>query len=112
MYNVYVNILRGVKQSMLKNILIEEYKSVFKDIINEYNNIINKNNGYFNYLKIINYEVKTIISAFKTLINERKNIFSSIFEDGFESVLYAIDRVLFDHIKSIFENVSLLLNIK
>ena len=39
---------------MLKNILINEYKSVFNDIIIEYNKIIKNNNGYYNYLKIIN----------------------------------------------------------
>ena len=97
---------------MLKNILLNEYKNVFKNIINEYNNIIKKNNGYYNYLKIINYELKTIINAFNTLINKKKNTFSSIFEDDIESVLHAIDKVLFEHIKSIFENVSLLLNTK
>ena len=97
---------------MLKNILLNEYKSLFKDIMNEYNNIINKHNGYHNYLKIINYEIKTITSAFKTLVEQKKNTFKSIFEDDFESVLHAIDKVLFEHIKSIFESVSLLLNAK
>ena len=97
---------------MLKNILLKQYKSVFKDIINEYNNIIKENNGYYNYIKIINYEIKTIISAFKTLISEKKNTFKSIFDDEYESVLHAVDKDLFDHIKSIFENVSLLLNAK
>ena len=97
---------------MLKNILLNEYKNVFKDIINEYNNIIKKNNGYYNYLKIINYEIKTIVNAFKTLINQKKNTFKSIFEDDLESVLHAIDEVLFEHIKTIFENVSSLLNAK
>ena len=97
---------------MLKNILINQYKSVFNDIIVEYKNILKKNNGYYNYLKIVNYEIKTIISAFKKLISQKKNTFSSIFHDDFESILHAIDKVLFDHIKSIFENVSLLLNTK
>ena len=97
---------------MLKNILLKEYENLFKDIINEYNNIINKNNGYYNYLKIIKYEIKAIISAFEVLIDQKKNTFQSIFEDNFESVLHAIDKNLFEHIKSIFESVYLLLNTK
>ena len=97
---------------MLKNILINQYKSVFNDIIKEYNNILKKNNGYYNYLKIINHEIKTIISAFKLLLKEKKNTFSCIFDDDVESILHAIDKDLFDHIKSIFENVALLLNTK
>ena len=95
---------------MLKNILLDGYISLFKDIINEYNNILNKNNGYYNYLKIIKHEIKLIIDAFETLISQRKNTFQSIFKDNFESILHAIDKDLFEHIKTIFENVSLLLN--
>ena len=109
MYNVYVQIIKGVIQ-MLKNILIKEYKDLLNDIIAEYNKILNKNNGYYNYVKIINHEIKTIISAFQTLINQKKNTFKSIFQDDFGSILHAIDKVLFEHIKNIFENVSLLLN--
>ena len=97
---------------MLKNILIKQYKSVFIDIINEYKNFINKNNGYYNYVKTFNYEIKTITSAFNTLLKQKKNTFGAIFKDDFESILHAIDKVLFNHIKSIFENVSLLLNTK
>ena len=97
---------------MLKSILISEYKNVFKDIINEYENIIKKNNGYHNFLKVFNYEVKTIINAFKVLLNEKKNTFNSIFEDDFASILHAMDKVLFEHIRTIFENVSSLLNTK
>ena len=95
---------------MLKKILINEYKSLLKDIIKEYHNIIKKNNGYYNYIKIINYEIKLIVSAFEKLIAQKKNTFSSIFENDVESILHAIDKELFEHIKSIFENVSLLLN--
>ena len=95
---------------MLKNILISQYKERLNDIIKEYNNFLSKNNGYYSRLKIINHEIKLIVSAFNTLINEKKNTFKSIFENDFESILYAIDKQLFDMIKSIFENVSLLLN--
>ena len=109
MYNIHVKIIRG-DNTMLKNILIDWYKSLFKYIINKYNNIIKQNNGYYNYLKIIDHEIKLIISAFKTLLNKKKNIFNTIFEDDFESILHAIDKVLFEHMKSIFENVSILLN--
>ena len=95
---------------MLINILINEYKSLFKDIIKEYIKIINKNNGYCEYLKIIDHEIKLITDAFKTLINQKKDTFKSIFIDDFDSILHAIDKDLFNHIKIIFENVSLLLN--
>ena len=95
---------------MLKDILINEYKNVFKNIIKEYNDFLKKNNGYYNYLKAINHEIKTITNAFEVLLKEKKNTFKSIFEDDFESILHAIDKVLFEHIKVIFENVSLLLN--
>lgn len=111
MYNLYVKII-GVIQNMLKNILIKQYKSLFKDIVKEYNNILNKNNGYYNYVKIINYEIKTIISAFNKLISTKKNTFTSIFEYDNESILHAIDKDLFNHIKEIFENVSMLLNME
>ena len=97
---------------MLKDILINEYTKLFKDIINEYSNILKKNNGYYNYLKIINYEIKTIISAFEVLLSTKKNTFSSIFDGDVESILHAIDKDLFGYIKSIFERVSLLLNNK
>ena len=97
---------------MLKKDLINEYKSFFNFIIKEYKNFINKNNGYYNYLKQINYEIKTITNAFQMLISQKKNIFKSIFEDEFDSVLHAIDKDLFEHIKSIFENVSLIINAK
>ena len=97
---------------MLKDILINEYKSLFNVIINEYNNILKKNNGYYNYIKIINYEIKLIVSAFEKLIAQKKNTFSSIFENDVESILHAVDKDLFEHIKSIFENVSLLLSSK
>ena len=95
---------------MLKEILLDGYKSLFMDIINEYNNILNKNNGYYNYLKIIKHEIKEIISAFEMLLVNKKNTFRSLFKDEYESILHAIDKVLFNHIKTIFENVSLLLN--
>ena len=95
---------------MLKNILLSEYKDMLKSIIKGYKDFLSKNNGYYNYLKIINYEIEAIKSAFNTLIIQKKNIFKSIFENDFESILYAIDKQLFDMIKSIFENVSLLLN--
>ena len=97
---------------MLKNILISQYKERLNDIIKEYNNFLSKNNGYYNYLKIINHEIKLIVSAFNTLISQKKNTFKSIFENDFDSILHAIDKDLFDMIKSTFENVSLLLNIK
>ena len=97
---------------MLKDILLNEYKSVFKDIIKEYNNIIKNNSGYYNYLKIINHEIKEIISAFEILIKEKKNIFSSVFDDDFSSILHAIDKVLFKNKKKNYENVRLLLNTK
>ena len=97
---------------MLKNILINGYKNVFNDIIVEYSNIIKQNKGYFKYLKIINYELKTIVVAFKTLLNKKKNTFSSIFENNSESILYSIDKDLFEYIKSIFESVSSILNTK
>ena len=97
---------------MLKNILISQYKERLNDIIKEYNNFLSKNNGYYSRLKIINHEIKLIVSAFNTLIRQKKNTFKSIFKDDFESILHAIDKDLFDMIKSTFENVSLLLNIK
>ena len=110
MYNMCVQINKGEIQYMLKNILLKEYENVFNDIMKEYNNIVNKNNGYYNYFKIIKYEIKVITSAFKTLINQKKNTFQSIFEDDSESILHAIDNVLFEHIKTIFESVYLFLN--
>ena len=94
----------------MKNILINKYKNLMKDIFEEYSNILNKNNEYCNYLKILNYEIKLIIDAFNKLINEKKNTFKDIFEVDFESILHAIDKDLFGYIKLIFENVSLLLN--
>ena len=97
---------------MLEKVLLNGYISIFHDIINEYEKIVKKNNGYHNYLKIIGYEIKTIVSAFEKLISEKKNTFNSIFKDDFESILHAIDKDLFEHIKSIFENVSILLNTK
>ena len=95
---------------MLKEILLDGYKNLFMDIINEYNNIIKKNNCYDNYLKIIKHEIKEIISAFEMLLVNKKNTFRSLFKDEYESILHAIDKTLFNHIESIFENVSLLLS--
>ena len=97
---------------MLKNILIKEYKNLLNVIIKEYHNILKKNNSYLKYVKIINYEVKLIINAFEKLINQKKNTFKSVFEDDIGSILHSIDKQLFGYIKSIFENVSKLLNIK
>ena len=94
---------------MLENILINEYKKLLKDIINEYINIVNKDNFFYKYLKIINHEIKLITDAFETLVNQRKDTFKSIFEYDFESILYAVDKDFFNTIKSIFKNVSLLL---
>ena len=97
---------------MLKNILINEYKSLMNDIFNQYDDFLKKHNGYYNYLKIINHEIKAIKSAFNTLIKNRKNTFRSIFIDDYDSILHAIDKDLFEMIKSAFKNVSLLLDVK
>ena len=104
--------LKGVIQIMLKNILIDGYENVFYDIILEYGNIIKKNNRYYKYLNIINYEIKEISVAFKKLLNKKQNTFKSIFKYKIENILYSIDKELFEHIEKIFENVSILLNTK
>ena len=93
---------------MLTNILINKYQGLLIDIFKEYRKIINNNNCYDKYLKIINHEIELIISAFETLIGERKNTFQSIFKDDSESILYAVDKELFKYIKTIFESVSVL----
>ena len=97
---------------MLKDILIKKYKGLFIDIINEYSYIINKDNRYFEYINIFKYEIKTIIDSFETLLDQKKNTFKCIFENDNESILYFIDKDLFKYIKSVFENVSTLLNTK
>ena len=93
---------------MVINILINKYQGLLIDIFKEYRKIINNNNCYDKYLKIINHEIELIISAFETLINKRKNTFQSIFEYDSESILYAVDKELFKYIKTIFESVSVL----
>ena len=93
---------------MLTNILINKYQGLLIDIFKEYRKIINNNNCYDKYLKIINHEIELIISAFETLINKRKNTFQTIFEYDSESILYAVDKELFKYIKTIFESVSVL----
>ena len=93
---------------MVINILINKYQGLLIDIFKEYRKIINNNNCYDKYLKIINHEIELIISAFETLINKRKNTFQTIFEYDSESILYAVDKELFKYIKTIFESVSVL----
>ena len=91
---------------MLENILINEYKNLLKEIINEYINIVNKNNFFYKYLKIVKHEIKLITEAFETLVNQRKDTFKSLFIGDFDSILYAVDKDFFNNIKSIFKNVS------
>ena len=97
---------------MIVNILIHEYKKLLKDIFNEYINIIEKHNEYSKFLKIVDCEFKEIMIAFNTLVGEKKNTFKDIFEYDVVSILYTIDKDLFDHIKNIFENVSAMINAK
>ena len=97
---------------MLKEILLKKYDNLFKDIINEYSNILKRDNHYDKYLRIIMHEIKTIISAFESLLVNKQNTFKSIFESDDESILYFIDKELFGYLKGVFENVSMLLNDK
>ena len=97
---------------MLKEILLKKYDNLFKDIINEYSNILKRDNHYDKHQKIIIHEIKEIIRAFESLLVNKKNTFKSIFESDDESILYSIDKGLFGYLKGVFENVSMLLNEK
>ena len=97
---------------MLKEILLKKYDNLFKEIIDEYSNILKRDNHYDTYLRIIMHEIKTIIRAFESLLANKQNTFKSIFESDDESILCSIDKELFGYLKGIFENVSVLLNDK
>ena len=97
---------------MNKSILINQYKGLLIDIINEYRKFFKENNGYYNYKNKAFSEMERIAHSFEMLINQKKDISETIFNDDVESILYAVDSILFDHIKSIFENVRIIINIK
>ena len=97
---------------MLVNILISKYQNLLRDIFIKYIHITENNNEYFKFSKIVDCEIKEIISAFNVLVDERKDTFKDIFENDVESILYALDKELFGYIKDIFEKVSALLGIK
>ena len=96
----------------MKNIkfLINKNKKILKDIFNEYIELSKKDNHYSKHMGMVNHNIKLISYAFKTLADEKINRFNDIFRKDSDSFLYVIDKGLFEGIKTIFENVSLLLN--
>ena len=96
---------------MLTNFLIVKYQNLLRDIFIKYINLTSKNNRYSKLSKLVDFEIKDIINAFNALVDEKK-ICKDFFENGCESALYTIDKVLFGYIKAIFEKVSILLGLK
>ena len=97
---------------MNKSILVNQYKGLLIDIINEYKKFFKVNNGYYNYKDQAYLEMEKIAYAFEMLINKKTDISKNIFSDDVESILYAVDSILFNHIKEIFENVKIILDFK
>ena len=97
---------------MNKSKLINQYKGLLIDIINEYKKFFEKNNGYYNFKDQAFSELEKIAYAFECLITKKANIVKSAFLDELDSVLYAVDSVLFEHMKEVFENVKAILDYK
>lgn len=97
---------------MNKSKLINEYKGLLIDIINEYRNFFKENNGYHSFKDKAFLEIENIAYAFECLVNKKADTVKSAFLNETDSVLSAIDAVLFNHMKTIFENVKNVLDFK
>ena len=95
---------------MDKSILINQYKSLLIDIINEYRKFFKENKGYYNYKEEAFLEIEKIAHAFEVLTHKKIDASKLAFKDNLDSILYAVDSVLFEHMKTIFENVRIILN--
>ena len=96
---------------MNKSILVNQYKSLLIDIINEYRKFFKENKGYHNYKAEALLEIEKIAYAFEELKNKKTNNYKLAFKDNLDSILYALDSTLFNHIKMIFEEVRKILSI-
>ena len=95
----------------MKSILVNQYKGLLIDIINEYRKFFKENKGYSNYKEEAFSEIEKIAYAFEVLTAKKIDTSKTAFKEDLDSILHAIDSTLFNHMKAIFEEVRIILSI-